>query len=137
MPSARWIGYWEQDTFGRQPMSDLQLEFAGGRISGSGWDIVGPFKFSGECGPGGAVAMVKQYLGQHAVLYEGWYDGEGTISGQWIIRVDGAALNLTDLFLLDEGPIEPWTLQGRFQMRPAGAEGTSREIQEFDARPPA
>jgi hypothetical protein len=135
MPSARWIGYWEQDTFGRQPMSDLQLEFDGGKITGSGWDIVGPFKFSGECGTGGAVALVKQYLGQHAVLYEGWYDGEGTISGQWIIRVDTSGLNIGELLTCIDEHDQSWTLRGRFQMRLARAEGISREIEEFDAQP--
>lgn len=135
MPSARWIGYWEQQDFGRQPMSDLQLEFDGGKISGSGWDIVGPFKFCGKCGPRGAVALVKQYLGQHAVLYEGWYDGEGTISGQWIIRVDVAAMNPGELFPFVAGQDKAWTLRGRFQMRLAQAEDISREIQEFDAQP--
>ena len=136
MSSARWIGYWEQQGFGRQAMSDLQLEFAGGRISGSGWDIVGPFKFSGECGPGGAVAMVKQYLGQHAVLYEGWYDGEGTISGQWIIRAKNPAMNSIGSLTLDNEVGGPGViLRGRFQLRLARAEDSSREIQEFDARP--
>ena len=115
-------------------MSDLQLGFDGGKISGSGWDIIGPFKFSGECGPSGAVALVKQYLGQHAVLYEGWYDGEGTISGQWIIRVDIAAMNPGEHFPFVDGQDEPLTLRGRFQMRLAQAEGLSSEIQEFDAQ---
>ena len=29
--------------------------------------------------------MVKQYLGRHQVFYQGTYDGEGTIFGEWSI----------------------------------------------------
>ena len=136
MPSARWIGYWEQHGFGRQPMSDLQLEFHEGTISGSGWDIIGPFKFAGEYRSGGAVALVKQYIGQHAVLYEGWYDGEGTISGEWTVRPDKRVELEADgqvwVFYDEEG--EPWgTLRGRFQMR-LEQTASGGEIQELDAR---
>jgi hypothetical protein len=28
--------------------------------------------------------MVKQYVGQHRLRYEGTYDGEGTIFGRWL-----------------------------------------------------
>jgi hypothetical protein len=78
-------GWWEQEWFGRQPMDDLRMLFEEGRVRGSGSDIVGPFTLSGIIGPGGAVVMQKQYIGQHCVEYTGTFDGEGMMSGQWSI----------------------------------------------------
>ena len=78
-------GWWQQHGLGRQPMLDLHMEFDGGQISGSGRDIVGPFKFSGTINAQGRVAMVKDYLGQHDVEYLGTYDGEGLMWGEWHI----------------------------------------------------
>jgi hypothetical protein len=66
-------------------MGPLVLRFHGGVIEGEGRDIVGPFTFEGEYDPHGAIRMVKQYLGRHQVIYQGTYDGEGTIFGQWRI----------------------------------------------------
>jgi hypothetical protein len=84
-PSGRWRGYWEQHGYGRQPMHDLVLRFAGGVIDGEGVDVVGRFTFEGVYDPDGSVTLVKHYLGQHDVLYRGTYDGEGTIWGDWSI----------------------------------------------------
>lgn len=83
--SHQWIGYWEQEGYGRQPMEDLILQFGNGGICGQGRDIIGHFKFAGQMAPDGRVLLNKQYIGQHDVLYEGQYDGEGTIFGQWSI----------------------------------------------------
>jgi hypothetical protein len=76
-------GWWEQGFFGRQPMQNLSLAFDGLRIRGSGVDIVGPFTLEGLFDERGGVAMIKQYLGRHALDYLGVYDGEGTMSGEW------------------------------------------------------
>lgn len=84
-PSGTWRGYWDQQAFGRQPMGPLVLRFRDGRIEGEGRDIIGPFTFAGEYDETGAVRMVKQYLGRHQVCYQGIYDGEGTIFGEWRI----------------------------------------------------
>jgi hypothetical protein len=81
-PSGRWRGFWEQTYWGRQPMHDLVLRFADGRIAGEGNDIIGRFTFAGEYDQTGSVMLVKQYLGRHQVLYRGSYDGEGTIFGE-------------------------------------------------------
>ncbi|MBX9791605.1 MAG: hypothetical protein K2Y37_22010 [Pirellulales bacterium] len=78
-------GWWEQAGFGRQPMSDLQLQFDGDRISGSGSDIIGPFELRGVISPEGQVAIVKQYVRRHAVEYRGTLDGEGAMWGQWYL----------------------------------------------------
>lgn len=85
-PSGRWDGFWVQEPWGRQAMTPFTLHFADGRVSGAGRDMVGRFTFSGEYDEAtGAVRMVKQYLGRHAVLYVGRPDGEGGIPGTWAI----------------------------------------------------
>ncbi len=84
-PSGVWRGYWEQQGWGRQLMGPLALRFRDGRIEGEGRDVIGRFTFAGEYGDHGAIRMVKQYLGRHQVLYQGTYDGEGTIFGEWSI----------------------------------------------------
>ena len=81
----RWTGYWEQEGMGRQPMEDMALRFDNGKIHGQGRDIIGRFTFAGRMEPDGRVLLSKQYVGQHSVLYQGQYDGEGTILGQWSI----------------------------------------------------
>jgi hypothetical protein len=84
-PSGAWRGYWEQTTWGRQPMHNLVLRFADGTIRGDGVDIIGRFVFQGQYDDSGNVALVKHYAGQHSVRYQGHYDGEGTIYGTWSI----------------------------------------------------
>jgi hypothetical protein len=80
-----WNGYWEQRGMGRQPMESLVLQFDNGVVRGSGCDIIGRFTFAGRMAPDGRVQLNKQYIGQHAVLYQGQFDGEGAIFGQWSI----------------------------------------------------
>ena len=82
---THWRGFWEQPALGRQPMHDVVLRFSDEAIEGGGHDIVGRFTFAGQIGAGGAVTMIKQYIGRHEVLYQGQYDGEGTIHGRWSI----------------------------------------------------
>jgi hypothetical protein len=84
-PSGLWNGYWEQPLWGRQPMHDFMLRFAGGVVEGEGHDVVGPFVVRGQYDDCGAVVFIKQYVGKHAVRYEGVHDGEGTIHGRWSI----------------------------------------------------
>ena len=83
--SMQCEGWWEQRAFGRQEMSELQLQFHGESISGSGHDIVGVFTFLGSLDSRGRVTLVKRYLGQHFVEYLGTYDGEGILQGEWIL----------------------------------------------------
>ena len=85
-PSGRWDGFWVQERLGRQAMTPFTLQFAAGRVTGEGRDVVGRFTFSGEYDEAtGAVRLVKQYVGKHAVLYVGQPDGEGSIQGTWTI----------------------------------------------------
>ena len=70
--SGLWRGYWVQPLYGRQPMQDFHLRFRDGNIDGHGTDVIGRFVFHGDYDPRtGRVRMVKQYLGKHAVLYDG------------------------------------------------------------------
>jgi hypothetical protein len=84
-PSGRWRGYWEQNIWGRQSMSNLVLRFTAGQVNGRGADIIGPFTLQGQYDDAGTVTLLKQYVGRHSVLYRGRYDGEGTIFGEWSI----------------------------------------------------
>jgi len=78
-------GWWEQEYFGRQAMTELVLQFEDGVIIGSGTDVIGRFAFTGAISAAGQVALLKQYLGQHSVDYIGTYDGEGVMWGEWRI----------------------------------------------------
>ncbi|MGL4461402.1 MAG: hypothetical protein ACRDD1_03630 [Planctomycetia bacterium] len=88
--SLPWQGYWEQPGFGRQEMRNLRLRMSKGTIAGAGVDCVAPFMFVGTYTSAGVVTMVKQYVGRHAVKYDGVYDGEGTIRGWW--SIDGTTI---------------------------------------------
>jgi len=81
-------GWWEQQVYGRQPMTSLQVLFQDKRLIGRGIDIVGKFELDGTLHSNGQVVIVKQYVGRHKVLYVGTYDGEGTFSGHWQIGND-------------------------------------------------
>jgi len=87
-PSGVWRGFWEQEGYGRQPMQDFHLHFRDGLVSGHGIDIVGRFTFHGEFNQKtGVVQLMKQYIGQHQVEYDGRPDGEGCIIGTWTVRM--------------------------------------------------
>lgn len=83
-PSVAWRGYWDQAGLGRQSMHDLVLHFSAGLIAGEGVDILGPFQFESSYADQGTVTLIKYYR-RHDVLYQGTYDGEGTIFGEWFI----------------------------------------------------
>lgn len=85
-PSGTWDGFWVQEHYGRQPMTEFALHFAGAEVTGGGRDVIGRFTFSGACDPDtGEVLLVKQYVGKHRVVYRGRSDGEGSIAGTWSI----------------------------------------------------
>lgn len=83
-PSGRWRGYWEQTVWGRQPMENLNLRFQDGTIEGEGTDVIGSFVFHGGYDEQGSVWLTKAYP-SHIVMYQGTWDGEGTIYGMWSI----------------------------------------------------
>jgi hypothetical protein len=84
--SGRWRGFWDQAGLGRQAMRELLLQFSSGQIEGHGLDTVGPFTFHGTYDGIRNVTLLKKYR-HHEVDYQGSYDGEGTIFGEWSIGV--------------------------------------------------
>lgn len=107
--SGSWRGFWQQPLYGRQLMRDLVLTFAGGKVQGSGIDLIGLFTFQGEYDDQGNVTLIKRYIGRHSVLYQGRFDGEGTIFGQWSIGTQWTgpfALSPNLPRSLDDGPIQ-------------------------------
>ena len=83
-PSGRWHGWWRQDL--QRGKMELDLTFARGRIFGDGRDSVGDFVFSGSyCALAGTCALLKSYLGQHDVDYDGIAAADG-IRGTWSLR---------------------------------------------------
>lgn len=88
-PSGAWHGFWVQDYYGRQPMTEFQLRFEAGEIEGEGRDVIGPFTFEGAYDvKTGEVVMKKHYIERHDVFYRGRPDGEGCITGTWRIGED-------------------------------------------------
>jgi hypothetical protein len=109
-PSGAWKGFWDQGSWGRQEMRGLVLRFAGGAVEGEGRDVVGRFTFHGSYDDQGHVSLVKQYVGRHQVVYEGSYDGEGSILGRWLIFGVGIgkfALSPVRARPSPDAPIEP------------------------------
>jgi hypothetical protein len=91
-------------------MNNLVLHFGGGTVRGEGRDVIGVFTFAGTYDSCGRVRMVKQYVGKHQVLYEGTYDGEGTIYGEWSIASlwrGPFALSPAPVHIDPDSPIEP------------------------------
>lgn len=84
-PSGRWKGYWEATGWGRRSMEPLTLRFSTGRVEGEGEDCIGRFTFAGTYTDVGGLVMVKQYVGGHAVRYDGRVDGEGEVVGRWFV----------------------------------------------------
>lgn len=82
MVKLKGSGWWEQAGYGRQPMDDLELSFENGQIRGFGTDIVGDFLLTGVIDNSG-IRMLKKYIDQHQIEYQGTYDGEGVYFGQW------------------------------------------------------
>lgn len=113
---AKWSGWWEQRGFGRQEMRNLVLNVAPeGEVSGSGTDCVGLFMLRGTIAA--EVRLVKQYLGQHSLLYVGTNTGEG-IFGTW--QVPGV-------------PVIPGLTSGRFALFPTGDSSAGcAEIRELE-----
>lgn len=86
MNQQRCTGWWEQDYLGRQPMEGLMIQIHEGKITGSGYDMVGSFTFEGTVDENQNVLMHKHYLGQHQVVYKGEYDGNNLLWGIWSVN---------------------------------------------------
>ena len=84
-PSGPWTGFYNYTGPEDRHRMDLQLTFAGGRMTGNGNDNIGPFLIAGRYDANTREAdWVKNYPGSHNVFYRGFRDGEG-IWGSWEI----------------------------------------------------
>lgn len=99
-PSGRWKGFWRQDIYrGRM---ELDIIFGSGRLYGDGRDCIGDFILSGHYNnETGKCSILKSYLGQHDVEYDGTATADG-IRGVWRIRDPQ-----TKRFM-DAGPFHIW-----------------------------
>ena len=59
-----------------------------GKISGEGVDTIGNFNISGLKQASGEVQFIKQYVGKHAVYYNGFH-ANNVIHGSWSIPNSG------------------------------------------------
>jgi hypothetical protein len=99
-PSGRWHGWWQQ--LSARGKMELDLSFARGRICGDGRDWVGDFVLSGNYNPAvGSCALLKSYLGQHDVDYDGVASETG-IRGTWRL-IDRESRQTVDC-----GPFHIW-----------------------------
>lgn len=104
--SQSCTGWWAQRGKGRQDMDGLRMTVRGGRVSGSGLDIVGAFTFEGSL-QGDRVEMTKRYFGAMPVLYTGHYDGDRRLWGTWHLPAERGPWEIT----LREGLAEEAALE--------------------------
>lgn len=81
---VEWEGWYEQNGQ-RNPMKFDRMEIGlNGVIEGGGQDIIGQFQIFGQVSHHGSVNFTKQYIGKHAVAYQGVISSS-TISGNWTL----------------------------------------------------
>lgn len=84
-PTGEWRGFFVQPDSTRRHMMNMALQFAEGRLSGTGEDWVGAFTISGRYDTRtGECSWRKQYVGQHSIEYGGRARNRGIV-GQWRI----------------------------------------------------
>jgi hypothetical protein len=81
--SSAGKGWWQSGDGDRMPITDVQLFFYDGRISGSGIDADGVFALKGTWLEGGHLNIRKHYGILPGADMVGEYDGEGTMFGTW------------------------------------------------------
>ena len=88
-PGGPWTGFFLQYWLPGRQRTDVDLDFAGGSLAGTGTDRVGRYTVDGTYDPvTGRCEWTKQYVGKHRVAYRGVNDGHG-IWGVWEIRLLG------------------------------------------------
>jgi hypothetical protein len=82
-PSGPWKGFFLQPILAGRHWMELNLTFRRGVLRGEGRDRVGRFLFRGRYEvKSGKCWWTKQYLGKHAISYQGYNEGKG-IWGTW------------------------------------------------------
>src|SRR5580704_9400274 len=100
-PSGPWTGFFLQYWFPGRHTTKLELTAAGGELTGTGRDWVGPYTMDGSYDLAtGHCEWTKRYLGKHQARYRGTNDGHG-IWGVWEIRQLGG-------LYLDRGGFHIW-----------------------------
>jgi hypothetical protein len=85
LPTGEWNGFYLERHRSERGWMHLYLSFEDGKIKGEGTDYVGPWVATGDYdAESGKCNFVKQYLGQHQVVYSGQAGLQG-IMGQWSI----------------------------------------------------
>lgn len=101
-PSGFWTGFWQQRS--RRGKMELGLTFADGKLFGEGGDAVGDFVISGAYDiANGRCAMLKSYLGQHDVHYDGRATERGIV-GVWRIAHADRTVDAGDFRIWPLGP---------------------------------
>lgn len=94
--TPKWKGWYKQDNVKEDML--LNLIIAKDGVDGQGIDTVGSFVIKGDF-KDNQVTFTKQYIGQHAIEYEGEYKdlggGEATVTGRWNYNGDGDEFELT------------------------------------------
>ena len=85
LPTGEWKGFYLENHQPKRGWMHLYLSFSDGKISGEGTDYVGPWTATGDYDlEAGLCSWVKQYVGQHQVVYSGRCNENG-IQGLWEI----------------------------------------------------
>ena len=87
-PSGPWKGFFLQPSRPGRHWMELRLTFKRGKLTGDGQDWVGVFLFHGRYDTKtGKCSWSKQYVGKHAIQYDGYNEGKG-IWGVWQFNPD-------------------------------------------------
>lgn len=82
-PSGEWVGYYTYRGLPQKCPMHLTLHFDQNTIKGAGIDGPGHFVIHGTFDEhSAAVAFMKQYIGKHAVQYDGRFEAD-EIVGHW------------------------------------------------------
>ena len=92
----KWAGHYVQNG-SHEAMHIDSLKFKKGTVSGRGEDTNGKFEISGTIEKNGAVHFTKQYIGKHAVQYNGQRNYH-EIKGTWSVPDYG----ISDEFFLQK-----------------------------------
>lgn len=107
-PSGPWTGFYCYPTRERKYAMHMEITFANGRLAGSGEDNIGRFTLAGTYDESSLDCQwIKQYIGQHAVRYQGGADHHG-IWGTWHLHYDSSGFHIWPLL---SGPCEDESLE--------------------------
>ncbi len=93
-PSGPWTGFYCYPTRDWKHAMHMEITFANGGLVGSGEDNIGRFTLSGTYDESSLDCQwIKQYIGQHAVRYQGGADRHG-IWGTWHLHYGSGGFHI-------------------------------------------